>query len=57
VVTLDTADEGPLVRGTTGIDGNLPPLEASAREVTVCVDFASSTARDDFEDRVFEFTW
>jgi inosine-uridine nucleoside N-ribohydrolase len=57
VVTLNAADEGPLVRGATGVDGNLPQLEASAREVTVCIDFASSTARGDFEDRLLEYTW
>lgn len=57
VVTLGLGDDGPLVRGATGVDGNIPQLDASAREVTVCVDFADATARDDFEDRVLEFTW
>jgi inosine-uridine nucleoside N-ribohydrolase len=57
VVTLDSGDDGRLVRGTTGIDGNIPPLESSAREVTVCVDFASAAARRDFEDLLLAYTW
>jgi inosine-uridine nucleoside N-ribohydrolase len=57
VVTLDSGADGPLVRGTTGVDGDIPPLEANARKVTVCIDFADAAARQDFEDLLFEHTW
>ena len=56
VVSLEP-DHGPLVRGTAGIDGNIPQLEAKAREVVVCVDFAGPAARRDFEDLLLTHTW
>ena len=57
VVSLDSSENGALVRGTTGIDGNIPNLEQSARRVTVCHDFASDQAFQDFKDLLLEFTW
>lgn len=57
IVTLDLNDDGPLVRGTTGIDGNIPALDRPARPVTVCSDFASNFARQRFEDLLKEWTW
>ncbi len=57
VVTLDRNDSGPLVRGTTGIDGNIPALGVPARPVTVCTDFASERARQGFEDFLKKWTW
>ena len=56
IVTLGR-DDGPLVRGTTGIDGNLPALDRPARPVTVCTDFASDLARQRFEDLLKQWTW
>jgi inosine-uridine nucleoside N-ribohydrolase len=56
VVTL-APDDGPLVRGATGIDGNIPQLAMKAREIVVCVDFASSAAREHFEDLLLTYTW
>jgi inosine-uridine nucleoside N-ribohydrolase len=57
VVTLDLDDDGPLVRGITGIDGNIPALDRPARAVTVCTDFASDFARQQFEDVLKKWTW
>ena len=57
VATLDISENGPLVRGTTGIDGNIPALSQPARPVTVCHDFASEQAFQDFKDLLLEFTW
>ncbi len=56
VVSL-APDDGPLVRGATGIDGNIPRLAAKTREVVVCVDFASPAAREHFEDLLLTYTW
>jgi inosine-uridine nucleoside N-ribohydrolase len=57
VVTLDRSDDGPLVRGTTGIDGNIPMLDGPARRVRVCTGFASPRARQAFEDFLKRWTW
>ncbi len=57
VVTLDLSDDGPLVRGTTGIDGNIPALDARAQPVLVCKDFASDQTRAQFEDFLKQWTW
>lgn len=56
VVSL-SPDDGPLVRGATGIDGNIPQLAMKAREVVVCVDFASPATREQFEDLLLTYTW
>jgi hypothetical protein len=57
VVTLDLGDDGPLVRGTTGIDGNIPALDAPAQPVLVCKDVASDLTRVQFEDFLKAWTW
>lgn len=57
VVTLDLSDNGPLIRGNTGVDGNLPQLNASARKVTVCTDFADDAAFEAFKRLIYENTW
>ena len=58
VVTTDLAQTGKLVRGKTGIDGNIPPLsKVSARPVTVCTDFAGKRGREGFEDFLKRWTW
>ena len=57
VVTLDLSDTGSLIRGTTGIDGNIPQLNATARKVTVCTDFASDEAFEEFKKLIYENTW
>lgn len=57
IVTLDLDYDGPLVAGTTGIDGNIPALDRPARPVTACIDFASDVARDGFEDLLKQWTW
>jgi len=57
VVTLDLNDDGPLVRGTTSIDGNIPALDAPAQPVLVCKDFASDFTRQQFEDFLKAWTW
>lgn len=57
VVTLDLSDAGPLVRGTTGIDGNIPALDAQAQPVLVCKDFATDLTRQQFEDFLKQWTW
>lgn len=56
VVSLDVSKQGPLVRGTTGVDGNLPQL-GPALPVTACVDFASDEAFVAFRDLLYEHTW
>ena len=56
VVTFDTSSPGPLVRGATGVAGNIPPL-GKAREVTACVDFASREAFEKFRDVLYKHTW
>ncbi len=57
VVTLDAGDDGPLVRGEFGIDGNIPPLGQRARKVTACIDFAGDAGRDEFEWILKRYTW
>jgi hypothetical protein len=54
---LIATDQGPLVRGTTGIDGNIPDLDSQAVPVTACIDFASSIAREDFKAILKAYTW
>lgn len=56
VVSLEP-DVGPLVRGMTGIDGNIPQIEATARQVIVCFDFANPASRQRFEDLLLENIW
>lgn len=57
-VTLNLNDPGRLIRGTFGIDGNLPPLDdAPTRPVEVCTDFASPQAFQQFKDWLYEYTW
>jgi hypothetical protein len=57
IVTLDLNDDGPLVRGTTGIDGNIPALVQRACPVTACIDFAGESARNQFEEFLKQWTW
>jgi hypothetical protein len=57
IVTLDPDDHGPAIRGEPEIDGNLPPLAAPVRDVTVCTDFAGSSARQEFQRLLYENTW
>lgn len=57
VVTLDLANPGPLVRGETGIDGNIPNLNQAALPVKVCTDFASPAARELFQELLYKYTW
>jgi len=57
IVTLDTEDTGPLVRGETGVDGNIPNLDRPSRPVTACVDFAGGEARQEFEAILKQYTW
>lgn len=58
VVTTDSAGATKLVRGRTGIDGNIPGFRnRPARPVTVCTDFANDRARTRFEDFLKEWTW
>lgn len=56
IVSLDTSTRGPLVRGSTGVDGNLPQL-GDAVSVTACVDFASDEAFEAFRDLLYTNTW
>jgi len=57
VVSLDLSDTGPLVRGTTGIDGNIPQFNSSARKVTVCTNFVDERAFEIFKQFIYEQTW
>ena len=57
VVTFDLADNQPLVRGQTGIDGNIPAFDSTAVPVTVCTDFASQDAREQFTDLLYDNIW
>ena len=57
VVTLDLENPGPLVRGKTGVDGNIPSLNQPALPVTVCTDFATPTSRQLFQELLFKYTW
>ena len=57
VVSLDLSDTGPLVRGTTGIDGNIPQLNARARKVTVCTNFVDDGAFETFKELIYANTW
>ena len=57
IVSLDTTDVGSLIRGTTGIDGNIPQLNASARKVTVCTNFLNDEAFETFKQFIYEHTW
>lgn len=57
VVSLDLEKRGPLIRGITGIDGNIPKLDQSALPVTVCTDFASPAARQLFQELLYKYTW
>lgn len=57
IVALDGQDNGPLVRGTTGIDGNIPALDRPARHVTACTDFADKRGRQSFEAFLKRWTW
>jgi len=56
VVALGGGGVEPLVRGVFGVDGNLPDL-GPARHVTACVDFASDSARQQFEELLYAHTW
>ena len=57
IVTLDLDDDGPLVRGLAGVDGNIPYLDSPARPVTACLDFASASAREEFAAVLKKYTW
>ena len=57
VVSLNLDNPGNLIRGVTGIDGNIPNLNQSALPVTVCTDFASPSARKLFQELLYEYTW
>lgn len=57
VVSLDPSESGPLVRGRRNVTGNLPARAQPARSVTVCTDFASAAARDEFAELLYEHSW
>jgi hypothetical protein len=59
IVSLDRREDGPLVRGMTGVDGNIPPLDQPAVPVMACIDFAGSGAgaRDAFATFLKRWTW
>jgi len=57
LVTLDLKDDGPLVRGTPGIEGNVPIIEEPARRVTACIDFADAEGRQQFQEILERYTW
>ena len=59
IVSLDPGDEGALVRGRFGIDGNLPDLDAAAAEVTACIDFKrdGGASRQRFQEVLEAYTW
>ena len=57
IVTLDLDDQGGLVRGMTGLDGNIPAIDSPAQPVTACLDFASASARKEFEALLKQYTW
>ncbi len=58
VVSSKTKKVGALVRGISGIDGNIPALNGKkARAVMVCTDFANSRARTKFEKLLKDWTW
>ncbi len=56
-MTLDLNDNGPLIRGITGIDGNIPAIDSSAVAVVACLDFAGDAARAEFESLLKTYTW
>lgn len=57
VLTLNLDDAGMLVRGLTGVDGNIPAIDSLAVPVTACLDFADAAARKEFEARLKQYTW
>jgi|GEM_PF-876678 len=58
VVTEGTGHAGALVRGTTGVDGNIPKFKGTAAQpVTVCTGFAGSKGRSGFESFLKTWTW
>ena len=59
VVTLDTSDEQPLIRGENGVDGNIPELGVSSIDVTACIDFKDDggESRQRFEQILTEYVW
>ena len=59
VVTTDTREDGPLVRGTQSVDGNLPSIPSSAVAVQACIDFAPDTndSRERFRELLEAYTW
>lgn len=57
VVSLDLDKPGPLIRGITDIDGNIPKLNQAALPVNVCTDFASPSARLLFQELLYTYTW
>lgn len=57
-ITTNKAGRGRLIRGRTGIDGNIPKFgRKAARKVLVCKDFASKAARARFENLLKTWTW
>jgi len=59
VVTLDTQEDGPLVRGTPGVDGDLPSIPLSAVDVNACIDFQGDTGEslERFREILEAYTW
>lgn len=58
VVTQDLSMPGSLVRGQTGIDGNLPQLEGlGAQNVMACTAFADDGAPARFSEFLKKWTW
>ena len=58
VITTSQSQGLVLVRGQTGIDGNIPQFDGvPARNVTVCTNFASENARTTFEELLKKWTW
>jgi inosine-uridine nucleoside N-ribohydrolase len=59
VVTLDSQEDGPLIRGVQGVDGGLPPLSTQAVDVNACIDFQSNReeSRERFRELLETYTW
>jgi len=58
MITTKKSRRGALIRGKSGIDGNLPQFsDRKGRKVTVCLDFAQKDSRTAFEDLLKRWVW
>lgn len=58
MITTKKSRRGALIRGKSGIDGNLPQFsDRKGRRVTVCLDFAHKDSRTAFEDLLKRWVW